>query len=182
MIFPLTAKLIAVPELGWPRYVAAVERGEPLPDPIRHNGTLACASIFATGIGEALHPSATVSSTIAHALAACAAYLGVGGLLIFCAPILATRERIDAAQMERYALTSSLAVTASGVFNVIPFPLLGVLWTLLGAVMSFWSAYVGGNALLGLAGDARGRIARTVTVLGSIAPCVMTLVRLVAIP
>ncbi|NCQ60267.1 MAG: hypothetical protein GW913_06305 [Myxococcales bacterium] len=168
MILALTAKLIAVPELAWPRLVAAVDAEEPLPPPLGHACALAAISVVATLFGSALAPGHTAASVVSHTLAATAGYVGASAAVVLGLPkALAHLPAVDAQSLARYGAASMLPLALSGVFNLVPMPGLSVLWTLGAAALAARSAFLGASQFLALEGNSRRNAAAMVVILGS---------------
>lgn len=179
MLLSLTARLIAVPEHAWPRLTAACASGEPLPSPMGHAAGVAAISVIATTIGAAVGTGATVASVVLVMLFGIAAYVGAAAAAVTFGPKVVSAPGREPAELARFASAAVMPLAVSGVFNVVPFALLGLVCGLLGAALTAWSAHVGASAMLGLEGPARRNAAAAVTAVG-LAPVLLgSLLRIV---
>jgi len=103
VLVALTAKLIAVPELAWPRLVAAVDAQESLPPPLGHASALAAISVLATLVGASLAPGHTAAGVVAHALAATAGYVGTCAAATLIVPKLLAQSGHPPEALQRFA-------------------------------------------------------------------------------
>lgn len=182
MIVALTAKLIAVPELAWPRLVAAVDTAERLPPPIGHAGALAAISVVATVIGAALAPGHTAAGVVTHGLFATAGYVGACATAIWVLPRLLRDSGQTPEALSRYGASAVLPLALSGVLNLIPLVGLGFIWTACGAALSARSAFLGASQFLALEGDRRRHAAALVAITGSVPVLISIGLRLLLIP
>jgi len=168
VLVPLTMRLIAVPEYGWPRLSAACDRGEPLPTPLAHAMLLSGAAVVATLGGSMLSPSRSFDATLLATLIAAVGYFGaaVSAVIVAGARIQAS-PRLQQ-HTSRFASAACLPVLASGVFNIIPLGLLGVVAALGGTFMTYWSAYIGARDLLGLEDKPRQEAALLVSLFSGV--------------
>lgn len=164
MLVPLTMRLIAVPEYGWPRLSAACDRNEALPTPLSHAALLASVAVIATFAGSLLSPSRSFGATLLAMFVAALGYVGAAvSAVIFGSRRIHASARLQQ-HVARFASAASLPVLASGVINIIPLGLLGVLGALAGIGMTYWSALVGARDLLGLEDKPRQQAALTVSI------------------
>ena len=177
MNLKLTARLIALPELAWPRLAAACADEEPLPAPAAQIAAVASLSVVATLIGSALTPGRTAGQVVVHTVLAVVGYVGGGLLCAFGVPFVVRAPGAEDLRV-RFAAAAALPLVASGVFNIVPLVGLIFLWTLGGAALTARSAWVGASGLLGLEGDRRRHAAVTVTALGTLPIVATTLLRL----
>ena len=179
MLLSLTARLIAVPEHAWPRLTAACASGEPLPSPMGHAAGVAAISVVATTIGAAMATGASVASVVLVMLLGVVAYVGAAAAAVTFGPKVVIAKGQSASELARFASAAVLPLAASGIFNVVPFALLGLACGLLGAALTAWSAHVGASAMLGLEGPARRSAAAAITAVG-LAPVLLgSLLRIV---
>jgi hypothetical protein len=176
----LTLRLIAIPELAWPRLNAAVDRGERLPSPITHASAVAGVSVLATVVGTSLRASATVGSATIAALAATAGHLGAAVLAAQVGPMLLPTSSGEVAYRARYAAAAALPAVACGVINIVPLHALGVLAALGGTALCWRSASLGARDFLGIEGGARRRATIVVTALAATPVLLATAFRLLA--
>lgn len=177
MLAPLTFRLIAFPERGWPELVQACATDDDLPAAPLHGGLVALVSVVSTLIGAAFLPNATTSRVVVTTLAGFAGYVGAVIAPAFISPAsLGVREE-DAALVPRYAASACLPLAACGIFNLAPLPVLSLLWTVAGVTLAARSAFIGAEVLLRLEGEARLRAARTVAIAGSLPVVLTTLFR-----
>ena len=155
---PLTIKLIAIPEQGWPRLAVAAEAGEPVPAPLVHGFMVGMASLGMTFLGSLLEPEVSGERVFQHLLLSAFGYLGpaavaatVGGNLVDTPDPIEVRAR--------YAASASLPIAASGVFNLIPLWWLTPIWLLIAGALAARSAFVGGADYLGLEGASQKQAA-----------------------
>lgn len=179
MILSLTARLIALPELAWPRLVAACDADEPLPSPIAHASVVAVASVLMTVIGGAIEPGRTVGGVAVHGLTAIVGYVGASVL----APILGSKLLPAPAETQhlrgRYASAAVLPIAVCGVMNIVPLTGLSLFWALAAAGLTARSGWLGASSMLGLEGPDRKRATVTVTLLGALPVLVATIFRIV---
>ena len=155
MLVPLTLKLIAVPELAWPRLTAACDRGEPLPSPILHASAVAGISVVATGLGMLLKAGVTVGSVTVALLAAVVGYVGSAVLAVTLAPkFIRTAESLEHL-VPRYTSAVAIPVIATGLLNLVPLSVLALLGAVAGCLLTFRSGSIGARDFLGLEGKAR---------------------------
>lgn len=173
---------MAVPEAGWPRLAAACEGKEALPPPIAHAAAVGASSVLATMIGSIFVAGATLTTVVAHTLAAAAGYFGAAAVATRLAPSFIKGSETARALGPRFASAAVLPIVASGLLNVVPIPGLGFVWTLAGAGLSAWSGWIGASALLGLEGPARRDAAVLTALLGALPPLIATGLRLALIP
>lgn len=150
MLVPLTMRLIAIPEYGWPRLSAACDRNEPLPTPLNHAVMLAVVAVVATLAGSLVSPERTFGEALLATLLAALGYVGsaVGAVIVASARIQ-TSPRLQQ-YTARFASAACLPVLASGVLQIVPLGLLGVVAALGGTFMTYWSSLIGARDLLGL--------------------------------
>lgn len=159
-------RLIAIPEYGWPRLSAACDRNEPLPTPLMHAVYLAGVAVAATFAGSLLSPAYTVVDIVVATFAAILGYMGAAlGAVLIAAPRIRTSSRLQQ-YVPRFASAACLPVLASGVVNVVPLSLLGVLAAVGGVMMTYWSALIGARDLLGLEDQPRQHAAKLITLVG----------------
>jgi hypothetical protein len=159
-------RLITVPEYGWPRLSAACDRNEPLPTPLIHAVYLAGVAVAATFAGSLLSPAYTVVDIVVATFAAAVGYFGAAvGSVLIAAPRIQTSLRLQQ-YVPRFASAACLPVLASGVVNLVPLNLLGVLAAVGGVMMTYWSALIGARDLLGLEDQPRRRAAQLVALVG----------------
>lgn len=179
MILSLTARLIALPELAWPRLVAACDANEPLPSPLAHGSVVAVASVLATVLGGAIEPGRTVGGVAVHGLTAIVGYVGASVL----APLLGAKLLPSLAETEplraRFASAAVLPLAVCGVLNIVPLSGLSIFWALAAAGLTARSAWLGASSMLGLAGPDRKRATIMVTLLGALPVLVATVFRIV---
>ena len=155
MLVSLTLKLIAVPELAWPRLTAACDRREPLPSPIGHAGAVAGVAILATFLGAILPAASTVSTVTVVALSAVAGYVGAAALSALVAPRFITTSEPLQHLVPRYAAAASIPVIACGVLNLIALPGLPLVSAAVGTGLGYRAASLGARDFLGLEGGRR---------------------------
>lgn len=150
MLVPLTMRLIAIPEYGWPRLSAACDRNEPLPTPLNHATMIAAVAVVATLAGSLVSPERTLVEVILATVVAALGYVGSAvAAVIFAAPRIQASPRLQQ-HTARFASAACLPVLASGVLQIVPLGLLGVLAALGGTFMTYWSSLIGARDLLGL--------------------------------
>jgi len=137
-----------------------------LPSPLAHAAGVAVVSVVATTIGAAIAVGRTPANVVLSMLVAIAAYVGAVATAVTFAPRLVSAPEQTAPLLARWASAAVLPIAVSGLFNVVPIALLGLAWSLFGAVICAWSAYVGASAMLGLEGPARRGAAGTLAALG----------------
>ncbi len=144
-----------------------------------HAAGVAAISVVATTIGAAFVSRTTVASVVLVMLLAIVAYVGAAAAAVTFGPkVLSAPGRSDA-ELARFASAAILPLVVSGLFNVVPFALLGLAVGLLGAALTAWSAHVGASAMLGLEGPARRGAAAAITAVG-LAPVLLgSLLRIV---
>lgn len=177
MLAPLTLRLIAFPERGWPELVQACSTDDDLPAAPLHGGLVALASVVSTLIGAAFLPGATMSRVLVTTLAGFAGYVGAIILPAYVPPASIGVRAEDAALVPRFAASACLPLAACGIFNLAPLPVLSLLWTLAGVTLAACSAYIGADVLLRLEGEARHRAARTIAIAGSLPVVISTVLR-----
>ncbi len=182
VIATLTAKLVAVPEAAWPRLTAACDQREALPSPIAHASVVGAGSILATMIGAAIAPGRSLVTVLASGVAAAAGYLGAAAVAVMVVPRVLEIPETVRPLGPRFASAAVLPIVASGLFNVVPIPGLGFVWTVVGAALAAWSGWIGASALLGLEGPARRKAAVLTAALGALPPLVASGLRLALIP
>lgn len=166
MLVPLTMRLITIPEYGWPRLSAACDRNEPLPTPLMHAVYLACVAVIATFAGSLLSPAYSIVDIVVATVAAALGYLGAAvATVLLAAPRIQTSSRLQQ-YVPRFASAACLPVLASGVVNVVPLNLLGVLAAVAGVMMTYWSALIGARDLLGLEDQPRQHAAQLIALVG----------------
>lgn len=176
MLVPLTMRLIAVPEYGWPRLSAACDRNEPLPTPLNHATMMAALAVIATFAGSIVSPERSVGEVLLATLVSAIGYVGAAvGAVIYAAPRIQTSPRLQQ-YAARFASAACLPVLASGVINIIPLGLLGVLAALGGALMTYWSALVGARDLLGLEDKPRQDAALLISLFAGVPVFLSTLI------
>lgn len=182
MIVSLTARLVALPERGWPRLAAACDADEPLPSPLGHACFVAALPVVMTTIGAATVPGTTAGRVALAALAAVLGYVGAAVAAVTLAPRWVRpgprAERLG----PRFASAAALPLLASGVLNLVPLVGLGFLWLLAGAGATAWSAHVGASSLLGIEGDGRRRTAIVVPAIGAVPIALSTVLRFFITP
>lgn len=150
MLVPLTMRLIAIPEYGWPRLSAACDRNEALPTPLMHAVMLAAVAVVATLAGSLVSPARSFVDVLLATLVAAVGYVGAAvAAVIFAAPRIQTSTRLQQ-YTSRFASAACLPALASGVINIVPLGLLGLVAAIAGVLMTYWSARVGARDLLGL--------------------------------
>jgi uncharacterized membrane protein len=167
-------RLIAVPEYGWPRLSAACDRGESLPAPLTHALMLGAVAVVATMLGSLISPARSFDETL---LATFIAAVGYGGAAVSAVVVAAPRLQVSPRLQQhtaRFASAACLPVLASGIVNVIPLGLLGVVAAVGGALMTYWSAFVGARDLLGLEDKPRKDAALLVCVFSGLPTLVCT--------
>lgn len=167
MLVPLTMRLIAVPEYGWPRLSAACDRGEPLPAPLTHALTVAGVAVAATLLGSLVNPSRSFDATMLATVVAAIGYItaAVGSVQV-AAPRIQASPRLQQ-YTDRFASAACLPVLASGAVNIIPLGFLGLVAAIAGILMTYLSAHVGARDLLGLEDSPRREAALLVTVVSA---------------
>jgi hypothetical protein len=177
MLAKLTWKLAALPEQAWPRFAAAHAQAEPLPSPRLHVAGAALVSVLGTGIGWIIRHHSTASGAVLQMLAAVVGYVGGAALAVELSPKLLTVPGATADDVSRFASGAVLPIVVSGVFNVIPFPLMNLVLACAGAAASVHSGWIGASAMLGLEGPARKRAAAVPAGLALGAVVLTTLIR-----
>ncbi len=178
MIVGLTARLIALPEMGWPRLAAALDGGEALPSPAAHAAAVAGLAVVATFVGASIEAGASVGSVVIEGLTAVAGYVGAAVLVTAIPPASIGLPPADRDRVARLGSAAALPVLASGIFDVIPMTGLAIAWTLLGAAATGWSGWLGASALLGIEGGERRKAAATVTIVATAPILLATLFRI----
>ncbi len=162
MLVPLTMRLIAIPEYGWPRLSAACDRNEPLPTPLNHAAMLAAIAVVATLAGSLVSPERSFGEALLATFIAALGYVGAAvGAVIYASPRIQASSRLQQ-YTARFASAACLPVLASGVLQVIPLGLLSVIAALGGIYMTYWSSLIGARDLLGLEDKPRQDAARLV--------------------
>lgn len=168
MLVPLTMRLIAIPEYGWPRLSAACDRGEPLPAPLTHALMLAAAAVVATFAGSMVSPARSFNEALLATFIAAVGYVGAAASAVLLAsPRIQASPRLQQ-HTARFASAACLPALASGVVNIIPLGLLGVMAAIGGTLMTYWSASVGARDLLGLEDEPRRQAALLISLFAGV--------------
>lgn len=150
MLVPLTLRLIAIPEYGWPRLSAACDRMEPMPTPLNHAVAVALIAVVATFAGSLISPERSFGEALLATLVAALGYTGAAvGAVIFASTRIHSSPRLQP-YVGRFASAAALPLLASGVLNIVPLGPLSVVGAIGGAVMTYTSALIGARDLLGL--------------------------------
>lgn len=175
MLVPLTLRLIAIPEYGWPRLSAACDRNEALPTPLMHAVMISVAAVLATLAGSMVSPERSFGAVLLATFLAALGYVGAAvSAVIFAAPRIQASSRLQQ-HVARFASAACLPVLASGVLNIIPLGLFGVMAALGGTYMTYWSGLIGARDLLGLEDKPRQDAARLVALFAGVPTLICTL-------
>lgn len=167
MIVPLTLKLIAVPELAWPRLTAAEARGEALPSPLHHTGAVAGAVVLVTLLGALLKVGRTWSSVLGALSLAVLGYAGSAAAAVWLSPRLIRAQPTTQPLLPRYGSACAIPAIASGAVNLVPLDAIVILGALFGAVLCYRSGSLGARDFLAMEGDSRRRTTLTIAALCS---------------
>jgi hypothetical protein len=138
---------------------------------LRHAVGVSSVSVFATCIGSAFRPGATVGGVVLQSLAALVGYVGGAASAVelsskwVSAPDVGpnaasdSRAHGETARVARFASGAVLPVVVSGSFNLIPLLPMSFALALAGAAASVHSGWVGASAMLALEGQPRKRAA-----------------------
>lgn len=178
VLVPLTLKLIAVPELAWPRLTAAEARGEDLPAPLNHAGVVAGASILVTLIGAALKVERSLGGVMLAFVLAVLGYAGSAVASVWLAPRLIRTHPGTQALVPRYASACAIPAIASGAINIVPLDAVVMLGALFGAAASYRSGSLGARDFLGMEGASRRQTTLIIAALASTPIVLSALLRL----
>ena len=171
-------RFLAMPERAWPRLSANLAQKEQLPAPWTYPCVVGGIAGVCTFLGGLLTPSQSFLQALGHGIIAWIGYSLAPSIASWRLSKSPLAPALPEQYQEYFIAAAALPVIGSGIFNLIPIPGFFFLWTIAGAVLVSWSAYLGSSSLLGLAGPARKRVATQLGTMSAIPPLTANVLRI----
>lgn len=171
-------RFLAKPERAWPRLSARLAQKEQLPAPWTYPCALGGIAGICTLLGALLTPTQSFLQALGHGVIAWIGYSLAPAIASWRFSSSPLAPALPGQYQDHFIAAATLPVIGSGIFNLIPIPGFPFLWTIAGAVLVGWSAYLGASSLLGLAGPTRKRVASQLGTMSAIPPLTANVLRI----